>query len=427
MMLTESRIVRASWSLAAIGSLVLGALTSPPASAQQTIKIGAVYTLTGFLALAGGDNRRGAEMAVEDINTAGGIKALGGAKLQLVVADGQGRPDVSRSSFERLATQDQVIAIVTMFPSTTEVAMATVAERLRVPQIVTISTAPEILGEGKDWVFKISPNADRAAMDQIAFIKYFGKITGRPDKKVALIGEETDYGTSQRRAWAASAPSAGLQVVESLSYSSRSPDLTPIILQLKAANPDIVLQAGYLNDSVLLRKTADRMGFFKPWVDTGIKKDPAYIAAVGERLAEYEIAFNQFNYDQQNTPQTTALDKRYQAKHGAHMPGYAAAAYQSVLLIADALERAGKPTREALQVALRQTNLRSRQKNMIIPMDCIKFQEGFEPSNLSMGRPVKQRGLNECAALIITQVQKGVWRTVYPERYASVKPVFPAQ
>ena len=407
--------------------LLLGALAMRTAIAQEppTIKIGGIYTLTGFLALAGLDNRRGAEMAIEEINAAGGIRSLKGAKLSLVVADGQGRPDVSMSAFERLATQDQVLAVLTMFPSTTEVAMATVAERLKVPQLITISTAPEILGEGKEWAFKMSPNADRAAMDQFMFVEYLGKITGRKIKRVALIGKDTDYGTSQRGAWSKFASAAGMEIVQDLSYSSRAPDLTPIILQLKASDPDVVLQASYLNDSILLRRTADRLSFFKPWIDTGIKKDPAYIKAVGTRLAEYEIAFNQFNFDQQGTLGTQALDSRYQARWGAHMSGYAAAAYQSVLVLVDALERGGEASREALRNALRTTNLRSGDKGMILPMDCIKFQERSERGDLSRGVVAKQRGLNECAALIITQVQNGVWRTVYPERYAPLKPAFP--
>lgn len=419
-------LLRLSPFLAVAAAFIFIFSLMPYAKAQtQTLKIGGIYALTGSMALYGINNKNGAELAVEEINAAGGIKSLGGAKLELVAADGQAKPDVSMSAMERLITSDNVLAVLTQPPATTEVAAATVSERLKTPHIIPIAVSPKIIGEGKEYIFKLAPNADKNAMDQIDFVQYFSKVTGKKIEKVGIIGEDTDYGQDQRKAWRELFKLTGVKVVADMGYPFTAQDLTPVVLKLKAADPDIVLQASFLPDSVLLRKTSDKLAFVKPWLDTGLKSDPSYKRIVGERLAEHEMGINQWNFDMKNVPGAKELDERFQKKHGTRLSGVASAQYQSILILADALERAGKATREDLREALKKTDIRPGNKYMISPMECIKFQDKTDPGDIANRKLIKQKGLNECASLIITQMQKGDWRAVWPEKYASSKPVFP--
>jgi branched-chain amino acid transport system substrate-binding protein len=114
----------------------------------KTVKIGALLTLTGPFAKAGEEIKLGVEMALEDVNKAGGIKALGGAKIEAVYGDSQARPDIGTSETERLIDREKVIAMIDMFPSVVTLAASAVAERLKTPYLASISYADKLTERG---------------------------------------------------------------------------------------------------------------------------------------------------------------------------------------------------------------------------------------------------------------------------------------
>jgi len=125
------------------------------AGQAKTIKIGALLTLSGNMALSGKNFRDAIEFAVEHINEQGGIKSLGGAKIEMVYGDSQAKPSVAVSETERLIEKEDVLAVVDQYPSSISIAATSVAERKKTPFIVGISYADGITNRGYKYTFQL--------------------------------------------------------------------------------------------------------------------------------------------------------------------------------------------------------------------------------------------------------------------------------
>jgi len=176
--------------------------TSPPVAEAteeptvNTIRLGGFFPLTGGTAKVGIENRQGLQMAIDEINAAGGIKSLGGAKIEMVWADSQGKPEVGISEVERLVQQENVVAILGGYESSVSTPATQAAERLKTPFIVAASIADEITERGFKYTFRVASKADFYARDQVLFLKSLKDLIGLDVKRVALLHEDTDYGES---------------------------------------------------------------------------------------------------------------------------------------------------------------------------------------------------------------------------------------
>ncbi|MHB9057160.1 MAG: ABC transporter substrate-binding protein, partial [Paludibacteraceae bacterium] len=274
----------------------------------KEIKIGVILPLTGALAKIGENNKNGYELAVNDVNKNGGIKALGGAKLKLVYGDSQGKPDVGVSETERLIQNEQVVVVTGAFQSNVTIPTTQVAERLRTPYLNPVAIADSITDRGFKYTFQINAKGSGFARDQVNFLDYVTKLTNKKPQKVALLYENTDFGQSTSAGQKKYLAEKGYDIVADVSYPAGAADVTIELSKIKASNPDVVLQVSYIADAILIAKTKDRLGIKVPFVDSaGGAADPAFIQTVKE-LANGWFTINQFNKD---LPGSKELNDRF--------------------------------------------------------------------------------------------------------------------
>jgi branched-chain amino acid transport system substrate-binding protein len=390
--------------------LVAGTLTSfanSGAVAADDVKVGILLPLSGPVAPIGQNNRRGHTLAIEEVNAAGGIKSMGGAKLIMIDGDTQGNPKVGIQEAEKLAAQG-VSVILGAYQSNVTFPTTQIAEKAGVPYIDPVAIADTITdGRNFKYTFKVAPKASWYARDQLNFIKWVGEKAGKPIKKIILMYEDTLFGQSTSKGQEASAKELGIEVLDKIAYPAETPDMTPTISRIKQLAPDALVLVSYIADAVLITKTMKELGVDVPIIGTSAGHiDPAYIANLGP-LAENSFTVGEWNPDLKK-PGAAKIAERFQAKFGVTMNGHAAETYMATMVLVDALERARSADREKLRDALSKTNICGERN--ILPYDCIKFDES---------------GQSPQGRLTMLQVQKGKFLSVWPSEIAAASPVFP--
>ncbi len=380
---------------------------STSAKAADDIKVGILLPLSGSVAPIGINNRRGHELAIEEINAAGGIKSLGGAKLVMVDGDTQGNPNVGIQETEKLARQG-VVAIMGAYQSGVTFPTTQIAEKLKVPYIDPVAIADSITeGRNFKYTFKVSPKASWYARDQLNFLKSIGEKTGHPVKSVVLMHEDTLFGQSSSKGQAKYAEKLGIKVLDKIAYPKDTPDLTATVSRVKSLKPDALVLVSYISDAVLITKTMKELGVNIPIVGTSAGHiDPAYIANLGP-LANYSFTVGEWNPDMKKAG-AQEINERFEKKFGIPMNGHAAETYMSTMVLRDALEKAGSTDREKVRDALAQTEICGDRN--ILPYDCIKFDAS---------------GQSEQGRLGILQVQNGEFVSVWPEQISPKQAVWP--
>ncbi len=394
--------------LAACGGSASSSSSSGASGAPQVIKIGSLHPLTGPLAGDGKQMDQAVQQAIDNVNAAGGIKSLGGAKLQIDSADTQGKPDVAQSEAQRLIG-DKDAALIGTYQSDVTAEVARTAERAQVPLVIDVTAADNILTQGYTYSFRLQPNATNIGTHGAQYLKQISQAAGVPIKTIAYIHESSDFGTSVFSAFKAEADKEGFQIVKEIKYNAFTvSDLTDEVTQAKQANPDILVATGYYNDSLLLAKDAAAvMPNVKAvyGVANGAFDLPQFPGDAG-KAGNYYFSAN-YHFDAGSSDVTKIRDA-FKAKTGQEMRTPAVFAYQAVLVIADALERAKSADSKALRDAIAQTSLNSTLFPFSGP---IQFDS---------------KGENINSQPILMQVQNGAVAQVYPEKYAQAKPVFPA-
>jgi len=379
----------------------------PSAHAQEDVSVGILLPLSGSVAPIGINNRRGHELAIEEINANGGIEALGGAKLTMIDGDTQGNPNVGMSEVEKLGRRG-VVAIMGAYQSGVTFPTTQVAERMGVPYIDPVAVADSITeGRGFKYTFKVSPKASWYARDQVRFLKDVSEKAGEPAKSIVLLHEDTLFGTSTAEGQLKAAEEFGLEVLDDISYPKDTADMTSTIARIKEMDPDAVLLVSYINDAVLITNTMKELDVDIPIIGTSAGHiDPAYISNLGDD-AEFTFTVGEWNTDI-DKPGAKEIAQRFRDKFGVAMNGHAAETYMSTMVLKDALERAGSTDRKALRDALAETEICGDRN--ILPYDCIRFDES---------------GQSPEAQLVVLQIIDGEHVTVWPPEVAAADPVWP--
>src|SRR6202046_5526447 len=210
-----------------IAAAVLAAAIGGAAHAANRVKIGAIYPRTANAASAGQSAKDAVNLAAEIVNTAhpelknlplgptAGLPNLGGAKIELDEADHQGNPQVGQQQTVRLITQDHVAAMLGSYHSSVSLVATAVAERQGVPYLVADSVAANITGRGFKWTFRTTPYAPDFAKAYADFLHELKK-SGTRINNVAVVNENTDYGTSVAASILDAAKAANITVVAQL-------------------------------------------------------------------------------------------------------------------------------------------------------------------------------------------------------------------
>ncbi|WP_027723349.1 ABC transporter substrate-binding protein [Maridesulfovibrio zosterae] len=401
-----------------LGAVLLCFMTlglSSFALAVDSIKIGNILPLSGPSAAVGQQGKQAREMAVEEINNAGGIKSLGGAKLEMLYADSKSDPNVGVTEAERFINTEKVKVLTGCWNSGVTYPTSAVAERYGIPFIVPVSVRDTITERGFKNVFRIAAKDSWWARDQFAFLKDMSKEFGTELKTVAMVYENGDWGTGLAAQWKKLIENSGYKIVLDEPYPSSATDLTPVVNKIRRARPDILLLTSNAADAILLTNT---MANYKvrPKVILGTgggHADPTFLSGTGDN-AQYIFDIVEWETDI-NKPGVKEINEKYKAKYGNNLTGEAVDAYVSVYVLADALERAGSTDADKVRSALAKTNLKTGPA-AIVSYDAIEFDE---------------TGQNKFASPVIVQVNnlgKGLERiTIWPKsaRRAGYTPVFP--
>jgi len=396
--------------------LAMGTASFSAYAAEKVVKIGNILPLSGPSASVGIQGKQAREMAVDEINKAGGIKALGGAKLKLLFADSKGDPTTGVTETERFINTEKVSILTGAWNSSVTYPATQVAERYGIPFVVEVSVRDTITERGFKNVFRIAAKDSWWTRDQFRFLADMQKEFKTPIKKVAFVYENGDWGTGFAEKWRRLAKAAGYQVVLDEPYPSTASDLTPVVLKLKRSNPDVVFMTSNAADAILLTKTMTDLKVNVKAIVTsgGGHADPSYLEAVGKN-AEYLFDIVEWETDL-NRPGLKETNDKFKKLYGYNLTGEAVDAYAAMYLIKDVLERAKSTDPNALRAALAATNLKGG-KTGLLAYDSIQFD---------------QTGQNKNASLVVVQVRTGKDGkmdriSVWPKnvRRAGYKVVFP--
>src|SRR5262245_45847002 len=342
---------RSAFSLLVALSLALAALLAglaTPALAQKPVKIGVLTPLSPpGDAAAGQFIVRGAKMAVEDVNARGGV--LGGRKIELVVEDDSGTPEKGSAGFRKLATQDQVAAVIGQFHSSVMAAVQVLAEQDQIPVFSTQASAKGLTEKHLNYTFRthvIDP--DRCQL-------WTRWVKERGFKRAALITENTDYGMGlaeeTKKAFAAMLPGAELKTII---FDRAVVDLTPQLLEIKSWKPDVVFNGGVGTPVYLIIKQAYDVGLY-PAVPMLVSYDvpvrPEYWKTVGEK-GNFISFIVYYHPGMKLTPRGEAFRKKYKEQFKEEPIYGAFNGYAQISLLADAINAAKSDKGEDIVKAL---------------------------------------------------------------------------
>jgi branched-chain amino acid transport system substrate-binding protein len=240
---------------------------SLPASAENEIKIGVIYPLTGAAASTGAELKNALELAADIINNGaknlpnhlfhegGGLPNLKGAKIKLVFADHQGSPQVGATEAERLINQEKVVALVGAYFSNVTATASQVAERNKIPFLNPESSSATLTQRNFRWFFRTTPHDELFVQNFFEFFKDIETKKGIKVKSVGLFNENTLWGNETAKLETRLAQEKGVSLVKAVTYPAKTTQLTSEVQLLKAASPQVVLQSSYLGDAILSMKS----------------------------------------------------------------------------------------------------------------------------------------------------------------------------
>jgi branched-chain amino acid transport system substrate-binding protein len=419
---TEIFKMRLKHIVGLLSAVAMSAVIAGSASAQnKTVKIGAIFPLSGNAASAGVHAKAAIETAVEIINSGNpalgnlpvtknaGLKGLGGAKVEVVFADNQGSPATGQNQALRLITEEKVVALTGAYQSGITLTASAIAEKYGIPFVNGESVAANLTERGFKWFFRTTPVAGDFARIYLDFLKEM-KASGQKVDNVALVHENTEYGTSVANVITGLFKENGIPIAQDIAYSANTTDVQSQVLQLKDKKPDVVIMISYASDAILYAKTFQALDYKPPMMiaDNAGFSDPSTIKTVGKQI---QGIFNRssFAIGVAGSP-TFLINEIYKKKSGGDdLDDTAARQMQGFFVLVEAIDRAGSTEPAKIQAALKATDLKPDQ--LIMGYKGVKFDD---------------KGQNVLAAGLVIQLQDGEnYVPVWPKQLAKTAPVFP--
>ena len=367
------------------------------------VKVGVLHPVTGWATYSGTQCRLGALLAIEDINNAGGIKSLGGAKLEAVLADAQSKPEVGVAEIERLNSAG-VSAVVGAYASAICLATTQAAAKYDLPHVVDIGVADSIVQRGLKNTFRFGPGYKTVADLAVENLNSLNTAAGKPIKSALIIHEESLFGTGTAGLLSKALPGMGIEVREVIKHANPTRDFNNIALRIKAMQPDIVIPANYYNEYALLVRTMQQQRI----VPKAIYSVLGGAASQYKFVQEFPEASNGIidcnHWFNPKDPRAQALRKRVEAQ-GKFFNYEVFLTYTAMMYLADAIENAKSRDRGAITQAL----ANSTYSDHIMPYGQTKVVDGQ-----NMG-----------ACPLMTQVLDGDIKVIFPTDYREATPLFP--
>jgi len=400
----------------------LGLGLSGMVHAQAEVKIGVIYPLTGPGAAVGAELRSALELAADIINNGApgvselplsggkGLPNLKGAKIKLVFADHQANPQTGATEAERLITQEKVVALVGAYNSAVTATASQVAERAGIPFLNPESSSASLTARGFKWFFRTTPHDDLFVHNAFEFLRELEAKKGIKPGVVVSLNENGLWGTETTKLQTKLAPDYKMNLVKQVLYPAKTTQLTSEVQTLKAANPNLVLQSSYTADAILAMKTYKELGFSPDMIlanNAGFT-DTDFIKTLGKD-AEYVITREVWALDlASRNPLIKQVNDLFNSRYKINFTGNSSRTFTGLMVMADAINRAGSTEPEAIRKALAATDLPG--SKLIMPWKGVKFDA---------------TGQNTLGQGILVQIEGGKYNTVWPFAMASREVVWP--
>lgn len=384
--------------------LLLAALVSTAALAQEPVRIGVITSITGRFAEFGAQHQAGFEAALEDVNAAGGID---GRPVELALEDDTSDLNTALTAAERLLGRDVPIVLGAYSSSITN-PLGQYFTSEEFPFLVFTSSADNITRPGSEWVFRLNQPAEAYAAVLFDMFDHMQE-QGEEIEDIAIIAGNGNFETAVADAAEKLARERGYDVVENESYDRGVTDFRPVLNRFKSRNPDVVFMVSYAEDAPAIMRQINEVGLDAK-VFAGAAAGfalPSFIEGAGD-AADYVVTATAWTEDVAY-PGAQELYERLQEKLGGRTPSYhAAQAYAGLITAVDVLSRAEDFSPESVRQALEETDM---PETVYGP---IRFEDanGYQNQN-----PI---------LMIAQQVQDGRFVTVFPLDAAVGDLLFPA-
>lgn len=359
----------------------------------NTIKIGSIHPLTGSMAYEGQAIVNAQKIAIDKINSEGGIN---GRMLELVVRDSLGTSSGAANATMKL-TNSGVIALTGTYTSSTAQVVSRMAEKTKIPLVITVAANDDLLSNGYHYTFRIQPSVSVFSRE---FLEYFNYFKTDDIKTVAFIYENSNYGTGIAKYIKEHIDETGLEIIGMLSYPATTSTLSSEVTKLAALDPDLLVAIGYYSDqNLFMKEVLERDIQFKKIVGcaNGAFSDSKFLNTYGTKVdGIYDI---NYRYNP-NSNETQYMLNAYREEYGEEIPVHAIYGYESIMVIADALNRCDNiDDPEEVRDAIASSEIYEH----ILPQGVIKFDENGENIN---------------SAGVLVEIREGKHVIVFPEEYA---------
>ncbi len=364
----------------------------------QDLKFSIPLPLTGSNAAFGEIEKNSYGIALEEINAAGGVN---GKKIVLEFEDSQGKPEISRSIAEKLIDVKKQPVIFGEYSSSCSKAIAALAEERKIPYMVVTGATDDITQQNYKYVFRMNPTNAYYASGMISFFKEVVKPTS-----VAILYESSDFGSSGAEDMVKQAQKFPMKLLVKEKYEKGAVDFKPILSKVKAERPDVIYMVSYVMDASLLMKQIKELR-----IDAKLYAGGAAGFAIPEFIqnakdaAEYVVTATLWS-PQVAYPGAKEFAEKYKKLYKDYPSYHGAEAYSALYIMKDVLARAKSMTPDDIRVAMKATN-------MMTAFGPIKFddKEGYTNQNFM--------------DTLVMQVINGQHETIWPQKYASRKYIFP--
>ncbi|MGB7885653.1 MAG: ABC transporter substrate-binding protein [Xanthobacteraceae bacterium] len=391
--------------VAGTAALIMAPFVARSDFAQSSaVNIGVIQPLSGANAQFGINCRNGIEFVADAINAAGGIKALGGAKINLVVSDATSNPSTASTVTEQMITQNDLSAVLGAFVSSLTLPVSEVAARADIP-FLTMSFADEITGRGLESVFQVVAKASVIGQAQVNYTLAIANAAGRKIEKIAIMYEDTAYGVAQSRGLRRAAKAANIGVAMDEPYPLGITDATALIDKLRTSGAEATFPLSYLNDSLFIVRAMRQQRITVPVIG----------GAAGYIIPDFEkglgeFAENVFSIAPTNYDLAPALTDAFRKRFGFFMVHEAIESAVTLDVLVQAIERAKSAKPNAVAEALHGA----------------RFEGGWTKAMPGGAVQFDQTGLNTLSVPIMVQWRNKELTTVWPKAVAKASSVWPS-
>jgi branched-chain amino acid transport system substrate-binding protein len=321
-----------------------GCKQTGPAGPATEIVVGEFASLTGGTASFGQSSHKGTQMAVDELNAGGGVL---GKKLDLITEDDQSKAGEPATVVRKLISRNKIVALLGEVASSRSLEAAPIAQQAKVPMISPASTNPKVTEAG-DYVFRI------CFIDPFQGTVLAKYALSKGLKKAAVLTDvKQDYSVGLSQFFKEYFSSHGGTIVSEQSYSSGDKDFKAQLTSIKSGEPEVILASGYYTEAGLIARQARQLGINAPLLGGDGWDSPSLVEVAGDAM-EGNFFSNHFSGEDQS-PVIQEFIKKFRAKYNENPDAMAALGYDSAMILADAIKRAGGTEPEKLRDAIAAT------------------------------------------------------------------------